>query len=289
MHEPPEGTVLVLAAVLTLASGCGDVLDSIPPRPAAIADPATAAAAFPDLAEVPARPTLTYSLEQRREIAEGLVADRANARYAGDNLRAALDRPVPPDTAPPLPPFTPSPVPLDDPAGALAQAYVEEALARDSDDGSLDDFLGRLQQRPPAVGAADVSGAEPAAAPAPAVPDGAAATADPPVAGRRSEIPTAARLSSAASPPALPAMVAFTPGDPTLTPAALAALRQLARQVAGGGHTVVVSGGGLHAGLARERARRVAAALVDGGLAPTRIAIEMGGERDVVVVYETDA
>jgi hypothetical protein len=51
---------------------------------------------------------------------------------------------------------------------------------------------------------------------------------------------------------------------------------------------VVVSGGGARAGLAIERARRVAALLASAGFPATGITIEMGGDRDAVVVYEAD-
>ena len=48
----------ILALGLGVLGGCGGLLDSVPPRPAAIDDPAVAEAPFPRLAEVPARPRL---------------------------------------------------------------------------------------------------------------------------------------------------------------------------------------------------------------------------------------
>jgi outer membrane protein OmpA-like peptidoglycan-associated protein len=359
MRIPPKGLVGLLALLL-LVGGCSGALENVPPRPAAIEDPAVADAAFPELASVPARPQLSYTLEQRREIAEGLVADRANARYTGDALRRALDRPVRPDMAPPLPP-----PPADaetastrDPGSDLTLAYIEEALARDSDGGSLNDFLDRLQQPPPA--AADVlppveedpatigDGVDPAAGPAAATTDRAgiatptvdaeteppsasaaagmvdeatpvampepaagedkAAVAEPgpmtisrddeaiaappvepstaeavaPAAGRATPPPA----SPAKPDPELPLAILFEPNGLEVEEAQHVKLHQLAPQLADTAATIVVSGGGPRAGLAMERARRVAATLVEAGLLPTRIAIEMGGESDVVVVYE---
>ncbi len=370
------GPGLPLAALLLV--GCGDFLDNIPSRPAASDDPTIAEADYPSLASVPARPQLTYTLEQRREIAQGLVADRANARYAGDALRRDLDRPVQPDTAPPLPPLPQPDVASStvDPEGDLTLAYIEDALARDSDDGSLGDFLDRLERRPPASAEARPSPPPPADLPAPLEPapqeDEAAAvvsepepepeaasdpvpdpTAEPAVAvaeqpaeafpGSSGDAPAAAvvaplvepAIASAApveaepaesapaepsptgptsaevgpiemapiemapaavpaAPPAstvatLPLAIVFDPERVELTGETRAQLQSLALQLAGDAFTVVVSGGGERAGLAMERARRVAAMLVNGGIPPARIAIEMGGDSDVVVVYEADA
>jgi outer membrane protein OmpA-like peptidoglycan-associated protein len=335
MRKRPRCHAWLLAPVFLLTTACGEVLDNVPPRPAGIEDPAVADAAFPHLAAVPARPRLTYTLEQRREIAEGLVADRANARYAGDTLRQALDRPVEPDTVPPLPPVDAPPGEPDDRPGDLSLAYLEEALARDSDGGSLGDFLERLQQPPPAVAEIGPPAGEPPPVPSPPVPLPAAPW--PPVPSddaargveREAELPdrpsadaaAAGQETPAAPPSPLPARTtAATPGDPALpeplppatsadAPAApvlplaivfdaddaalrdvdQALLRRLVLALAGGDAVLVVSGGAARPALAMERARRVAAALVEAGLRPAQIALEMGGESDVVVVYEAEA
>jgi outer membrane protein OmpA-like peptidoglycan-associated protein len=379
--------VATLSAILSagLLTGCGDFLANIPERPAASDDAAVAETPYPSLGSVPARPQLTYTLEQRREIAEGLVADRANARYAGDTVRQELDRPVQPDTAPPLPPAPVAPTePAADPEADLAAAYVEEALARDADDGSLGDFLERLERRPPASAEARPVPPPPAAAPqaeppaaerlAAGVPAGAseagesvaaepltpgddqdlastpaveatepvgepaASTGDmPPTEGAGAEValapaaPSDAQASTTLAPapigdaiekpvaaeprepsseatttggleperqpvaasappsePRLPLSLVFEPDAVEVGDGARAELQVLAAGLNGTGDpaTVVVSGGGERAGLAMERARRVAALLVTAGLPPARIAIEMGGESDVVVVYE---
>ncbi len=308
---------LPLAALLLAA--CGEIVENIPPRPAAIDDPAIADAPYPSLASVPARPQLTYTLEQRREIAVGLVADRANARYAGDTLRQDLDRPVEPDTAPPLPPLpVREPAPAADPEADLALAYVEEALARDSDDGSLGDFLDRLERRPPASAEARPTPPPPAVPVEPAVeplplepvavepspvvePEPVAVVPEAPMAPEPApelEMASAAEPALepdehepapvASMPADLPLAVLFDPNTVDLAESAQAQVRGLAQALSGDGLTIVVSGGGARAGLAMERARRVAALLVSAGVSPERIAIEMGGENDVVVVYEPD-
>ena len=335
---------LCLPLALGLLTACGDFLANIPARPAASDDPTIAEAEYPSLASVPARPQLTYTLEQRREIAQGLVADRANARYAGDTLREDLGRPVEPDTAPPLPPLPVTAPRAADPESDLTLAYIEDTLARESDDGSLGDFLDRLERRPPAsaearpspapppeppaepaaviedelpaasdavaIPATAVAGAEPRVEPAPpaadAAPAFAAAAAEAPPAPARETLPEAvAETTTAALPlaeptatrpptpppsaPALPLAIVFDPGAVDLAGEAQAQLQRLAPRLGGNATTIVVSGGGERAGLAMERARRVAAMLVNAGIPPGRIAIEMGGESDVVVVYEAGA
>ena len=338
-----------------LLTACSEFVENIPPRPSASDDAMVADTPYPSLAAVPARPQLGYALEQRREIARGLVADRAHARHAGDTLRAELGRPVEPDTVPPLPPLPEvAPPPATDPAADLALAYVEESLARDSDEGSLSDFLDRLERRPPARADArpdaprdpepsdpepsdpapadpvppdpvptdpepsdpvstDRLPASPVAAAAPDPPmspvlvppaavlsdavddtaepavDAVAETALPPVPVDTAAVAESEPAPAAAAAPSLPLAVPFGPGQVQLTAASRARVENIARELRGYGLTVVVSGGGARAGLAMERARRVAALLVSGGFPPDRIAIEMGGEQDAVVVYEAEA
>jgi Meckel syndrome type 1 protein len=135
--------------------------------------------AYPDLASVPPRPRLTYSVEQRRAIADALVADREHARYRRAELDYATGSsatpPVPPPPAPP-PPAAAPPTAAGPPPGAaaIARQYVEASLNEASDDRDLRDFMKRLDRKIPdpagpatvvkAVQAVMPGGSEPAAA-----------------------------------------------------------------------------------------------------------------------------
>ncbi len=239
--------------------------------------------------------------------------------------------------------------------GTLALAYVDEALAREDDSGSLDDFLERLQQPPVGPGprsaerAAAAAAAqqereqrrgrpagaatpmpeqplegdepvdavdgdaleviEPAAGPAvtaPATPSPAATPTDAPlatapaadatpaattdvVAGRQTAEAAAPGATAGPAPaaPQLPMAVLFAAEDAAIDDHATDKLRALARANREVPQLLVV-GNGPRPGLAMERARRVAALLVDAGIPPERLILEMGGESDVVVVYEPD-
>lgn len=252
---------------LVMLGGCGELLDSVPPRPAAIDDPVVAETPFPRLAEVPARPQITYDLDERRAIADGLVADRDNARHQGNELRQqAGQAPLPP--APPLPPRPPAKAePPPDPAADLAIAYVEDSLARDADDGSLGDFLDALERLPPGI-------------------DAAAAQA-----GTAALPPTEATPSASG----LPLRVIFRYDSADLDPDQEVRLRAAGALLGDSPGPIVVSAGGGRAGpagLAMERAHRVAALLVDGGLDEAGLSIEihgeMGGDGDEVIVYQPD-
>lgn len=265
------GVLATLLIGLGGLGGCGELLDSVPPRPAAIDDPTVAAAPYPRLAEVPERPRLSYSQEQRRTIVEGLVADRDNARHQGDALRQATGQPpLPP--VPPLPAQAPPKLEAPpDPAADLTIAYVQDSLARDADDGSLGDFLDGLQRLPPGI-------------------DAAAAQAG---------IAAVQPLEGTPALDGLPLHVIFEPGSADLDPQArgrLEAVGEVLRDLTG--PVVVRAAGGQPGtpGLAMERARRVAALLVAAGLDAGRISFEVGGETsgemggdgDEVIVYQPD-
>jgi hypothetical protein len=98
-----------------------------------------------------------------------------------------------------------------------------------------------------------------------------------------------ATSADAPAAPALPLAIVFDADDAALRDVDQALLRRLVTALAGGDAVLVVSGGPPRPALAMERARRVAAALVEAGLRPAQIALEMGGESDVVVVYEAEA
>lgn len=84
---------------------------------------------YPTLSSVPERPQPTSTPEQRQEIAEGLVADRDNARYTDEVLRGVPGAPPPrlpqitaTPTPEPAPPPAPPPVPAAAPAPIVAPA-----------------------------------------------------------------------------------------------------------------------------------------------------------------------
>ncbi len=56
-------------------------------------------AGYPSLHTVPSRPELSYTVEQRRAIVDGLIADRENARYSNQvvRYRTGLSGLPPPD------------------------------------------------------------------------------------------------------------------------------------------------------------------------------------------------
>jgi hypothetical protein len=131
---------LALAALL---AGCGS--GASPPAPASPAD-------YPDLASVPARPNLSYTVEQRQAIGDALVADRANARYRQAELAYATGRSSTPPPAPPAPP-PPEPAAGPDPpaapppgAGPIARGYVDAVLNAAADEGKLRHFMRRLER-----------------------------------------------------------------------------------------------------------------------------------------------
>ena len=85
-----------LGAILGLALGaCADVASTIPPRPAP--PDAAADAAYPKLVDVPGRPKLTYTPEQRRAIEDRLAAEGDDAVGAAAALRAGRTVPPPRD------------------------------------------------------------------------------------------------------------------------------------------------------------------------------------------------
>ena len=67
-------------------------------------DPAPIDGTPPDVADVPNRPeTKPNAAAQRKDLAQGLIADRDNARYTDEELRGR------PAGAPPPPPHSPPP------------------------------------------------------------------------------------------------------------------------------------------------------------------------------------
>jgi hypothetical protein len=105
---------------------------------------------YPSLHTVPPRPQLSYPVEQRRAIVDGLIADRENARYSNQvvRYRTGLSG-LPPPATPPVAaaPLTPAPdiaaagevSPAPDRERARPAAPPETQFDRYDDD--LDSFL----------------------------------------------------------------------------------------------------------------------------------------------------
>ena len=128
---------------------------------------------YPSLHTVPPRPQLSYTIEQRRTIVDGLIADRANARYSSDvvRYRAGLSS-LPPPAVPALAvPLEPEPEAAD-----AADTVTLPVPARDApvvdpeteflyEDDDLDSFMEEMIESPgPAEGG---PGGEPEANAAP--------------------------------------------------------------------------------------------------------------------------
>jgi hypothetical protein len=124
------------------------------PRPGA----AASTSAYPSLHTVPPRPRLSYSVEQRRAIVDGLVADRENAHYTDQVVRYRSGQSsLPPPPAPPTavaavapeglvepPPTEAAPDEPVDP-GPSYEDDDDQAFGRQyDDDDTLSDFVDEL-------------------------------------------------------------------------------------------------------------------------------------------------
>ena len=111
---------------------------------------------YPSLHTVPPRPQLSYPVEQRRAIVDGLIADRENARYSNQvvRYRTGLSG-LPPPATPPVAAAPVTPAPDVAAAGAVPPApeRVRDRPAAppetrfDHDDDDLDSFLGEMERR----------------------------------------------------------------------------------------------------------------------------------------------
>ena len=238
---------LLLAALLVLA-GCAQS-NQAPPAP------------FPSLARVPARPAPPDTPAERDQIEAGLAGDQAAARAARAQLDYNTGRTAqPPDLMDPArrvasaPDRDPAP-----PAGdvGIAEAYVEDTVARAKDDGELKDFMDRMAR---------------------AIPDNAGAA-------------TLSELVGLADPVARPgpapvATVAFAGGSAVLPLGAEPALARAwaAAAEARAGLRIVSRG---TAGLAATRANTVGEALRAVGAPPARLSFELSGTGNETLVYLT--
>ncbi|HEX2528725.1 MAG TPA: hypothetical protein VHL31_20830 [Geminicoccus sp.] len=123
----PMASSLAAAVVLFLLGACASPPMDQPDDPVdrLIAEDAAKAAAaqpsennYPDLRDVPPRPTLGYTVEQRRRIQQGLVADMEYAQRTSDLVRTTDG------ATPPPPPSSPAVVPGEPPAAEAATAPV---------------------------------------------------------------------------------------------------------------------------------------------------------------------
>ncbi len=124
-------------------------------------DPEVDAAPYPALSTVPPRPRLSYSIDQRREIADALVSDRANARYDREVVRyeLGLDDTPPPAQPPavvpePEPPEggveakpTPPVEPLPPGGGIIADLAVRQQVLTQRNNGQIESFLNILERQ----------------------------------------------------------------------------------------------------------------------------------------------
>ena len=89
------------------------------------------ASAYPNLATVPPPPTRAMTEAEREKLTQSLIADRANAKYTDEKLRAgfsAISAPVPPPPPPPAPP-------TNEPAAQPADKNAKPPAAPDATGG----------------------------------------------------------------------------------------------------------------------------------------------------------
>ena len=175
---------------------------------------------YPNLASVPQPPDTAMSTVDRDKLQQGLIADRANARYSDQQLQQGKDVPPLPGTAPKValaapstapPPPGPGPAPTA-PQGS-GQAKPTKGSAPPPQEAPLaSPSIGNLPQgQQPRAAPPPPSGMQPArqqAAPASPPPQPAASTSPPP---QQAASPTPPQVA-AASPP--PRQVAAVPPPP---------------------------------------------------------------------------
>ena len=192
----------VIGMVAVGASACSSVPDWVDPTnwvggndgpPPEMTDNSTGES--PDLASIPDKPEPTTTEAQRQQVASSLAADRADAKYSADALRAGTE----PVTAPPPPAPSPEPKvaqnteppPAPPPAAAPAPEAQPEAATSDTGDGDIDTRTGEVSTQPaPAPSTAQA----PASAPAP-VQMASAETPPPPAPPPQTGMPTEAQIN----------------------------------------------------------------------------------------------
>lgn len=142
-------------------------------------DPAPIDGTAPDVADVPNRPEAKVNATQRKDLAQGLIADRDNAHYTDEELRGRPAGAPPPPVSATTP--RPAPTPSFPTPSAAPRTGVEPAPL------------------PPPT-----TPAKPQASAEPAVPDAATAAAEPPPqpatpVAEAAPVPTPATVSTAAA------------------------------------------------------------------------------------------
>jgi hypothetical protein len=120
---------VVVVGVLALAS-CQRVAEPAPPNQMGTTAATANDTGYPSLYTVPPRPQLSYNVEQRRAIVDGLIADRANARYTDQVVRYRTGRstlPPPPPPPPVVAAVVPEPPAEPGAAGEPASSSPETA------------------------------------------------------------------------------------------------------------------------------------------------------------------
>ncbi len=289
--------MLACALVLGMLTAC----ESSPPPGQSPARPVPPGP-YPDLASIPPRPQLGYTVEQRREIGNQLVADREHARYAAAQLAyatgATTEQPQPP--APP-PAAAPAPPPPPSPEGdaSIAAAYLDTNLSDVRDTGKLRQFMRRLdREAPDPAGPATIAellgfgGPSDPPTATPQVPEQPRDDATAPnvlggVLGVDGATSTPGKTATAATlpPGAMVAQLPFAVGSAELPGDAEAQLRPAVEQARVSGSELRIVAPSGETSLGAERARAVAASLVRLGAPANQLDLALNGSGDEVLVY----
>jgi outer membrane protein OmpA-like peptidoglycan-associated protein len=187
-----------IALVAVGASACSSVPHWVDPTTwmggddqSANADAGQSNAPTPDLAAIPDKPVAPSTVDERKQVADSLKADRADAQYSADALRGGTE-----PSAPPPPPASPSAPASADQTAAASPPAADTAS-------------------PPATAATADSASQQTAAAAAAPASGSTAAAD---AASPTPEATAAAQPAAAATPAPAAQVATASPPPDATP-----------------------------------------------------------------------
>ena len=209
-----------LAAILIVglsASACSSVPDWVDPTSWFDGSPRTAdeGGQAPDLADIPDKPQASTPDDQK-QVADSLAADRTQANYSADQLRAGEEKSAPPPAdAPPAPDHSSSRASTEEVAQAAPSTPVADTASETTTTPVATD-----QPAPPAPAPKRVATAEaPPTLPQQAAPAPSAATVPPPTA---SDADASLGFKPSAAPPLDPSVAQF------VSPSVLAHYRQTA-------------------------------------------------------------